>query len=410
MPYFRIRYKTGNRRKSVVVEAENRVAAIERFTRQKQGIILAVRPSSRPLLQSFRALAGRRFFEDRPLRYASLIASYRQMGTMFDAGIPINTILEDLVEFTDDPRLQRIWQAALQGVEGGRSLTDSLTPYRRQIGNLSLSMIHLGEETGTFGEAVLKLADILEQIEENRRRLVKATRYPLFVIFAMMIAFVIVITMVVPQFQQLFRESQMELPFPTLFLLWIEGAVERYGLYILFGALGLVAVFSWFYNRYERVKLQTDRALLRVYIVGAVTRYAMLGRFVYIFTVLLNAGIPIITALETSISIVDNAWIKHRLERITVSIKAGQSFYQGMKETELFEKIVLQMIKAGEDSGSLNKMLVKVTKYYDDRYQDIVENVATMIEPILILAIAGFVLILALGIFLPLWSMVQMAA
>ena len=411
MAWWRIDYKAGKRRERFYLEAESRTDALELFRRKPRGVILDIQPSTRPLGEAlrgyFRTLNSP--IRNRRVRPDPYIAALRQIGIMLDAGMPINTALSEAVLFTDDPMLRHILQSILSEIESGRSLSDAVRPFERQLGFLSISMFELGEQSGTLADAILKLADILERIQDNRRQLIKATRYPVFIIFAMIVAFIVVITMVIPQFQALFAESRMELPFPTRFLLWIEHAVQRYGVYIVIGAVALTAVFSWFYQKYDSVRLKADRALLRVYIVGTVTHYAMLGRFVYIFEVLLHAGIPIVQALETAISVVDNRWIRHKLQTIPDAIQEGRSLYSGFTDSEQFERIVTQMIKAGEDGGALDRMLQKISKYYNDRYQYIVDNIATMIEPILIMAIAGFVLILALGIFLPLWNMVEMA-
>ncbi len=169
----------------------------------------------------------------------------------------------------------------------------------------------------------------------------------------------------------------------------------------------LVSGFSWLYNRDERVRLAADRAMLKIYIVGKVTRYAMIGRFVYIFDVLMRSGIPITDALDAAVGVVDNSYMRMRLGAIRRAIEEGRPLYGGFEESGMFRNMIVQMIKAGEQGGALTRMLEKVTNYYQNRYQNLVDNVATMIEPILIAAIAGFVLVLALGIFLPMWSMAE---
>ncbi len=145
--------------------------------------------------------------------------------------------------------------------------------------------------------------------------------------------------------------------------------------------------------------------MLKVYIVGSVIYLSMIGRFVYIFDRLTSSGLPVIEALKTSINVVDNRYLKERLQRISQNIEEGNSLTNGFKETGQFDSIVIQMIDAGENSGSLGKMLDKVSIYYKNRFQDLVDNVSTMIEPLLIAGIAGFVLLLGLGIFLPMWSL-----
>jgi general secretion pathway protein F len=224
-------------------------------------------------------------------------------------------------------------------------------------------------------------------------------------IFAMAIAFGVVITFVVPQFKDIFAQSKAELPYPTKLLLWLESSMTNYGPYIMVGAVILGSVYIYTYRRRPDFALLSDKMLLKIYIVGAVTKFAMLGRFIYIFNVLIHAGIPIVDALKAAVGVVENLYMKKRFSLIIEAIEEGRSLHSGFEESEMFERMILQMLKAGEDSGALNTMLDKITNYYNAKYDNIIDNVSSMIEPILIAAIAGFVLLLALGIFLPMWSM-----
>ena len=409
MRYYRIEYKRGRQRLATVLPAESKLDAIHRFQAEAEGVMVSIKEISKPISLTLKEWIEkwRSPLKKRRVKQEPYIAALRQIAVMLDAGMPVNHALEEAVKSTDDAMLKLILSSILADVESGMGLSAAAEPFALQLGNLSLSMFRLGEQTGTLAESITRLADILEQIEENRRQLIKATRYPLFTMFAMAIAFVIVITMVVPQFQQMFAQSGVELPFPTRLLLWINGAVEHYALYIVVGAFALTGIFSYFYKKNEKVRLAADRFLLRIYIVGKVTRYAMLGRFIYIFSVLLGAGIPIVDALDAAVGVVDNSYMKRQLGKIRTAIEEGRSLASGFEESGLFPSMIVQMVKAGEQSGALTTMLEKITKFYQDRYQYIVDNVATMIEPILIAAIAGFVLLLALGIFLPMWNMAE---
>ncbi|WP_353661792.1 type II secretion system F family protein [Hydrogenimonas sp. SS33] len=409
MGYYRIDYRIGRERKSVVVEAESKIDAIRQFRNEAKGVMLSIREVSRPLSLGFRKWMEklRSPIRNRRVAQEPFIASLRQIAVMLDAGIPINQAIEEAARSTEEEMLKAILVNILKDVESGVSLGEALAPYRVQLGSLTLSMIRLGEQSGTLAESIAKLADILEQILENRRQLIRATRYPLFTVVAMILAFTVVILMVVPQFQELFAENGAELPYPTQFLIWVEHAIVTFGPWILAGAVLLTAWFSWLYNRYEEVRLAADRVLLKIYIVGKVTRYAMVGRFIYIFNVLMHAGIPITDALDAATGVVDNRYMRERLASIRRAIEEGRPLYDGFEESGMFKPMIVQMVKAGEQGGALSKMLEKITRYYQNRYQNLVDNVSTMIEPILIASIAGFVLVLALGIFLPMWSMAE---
>ena len=385
--------------------------AIKAFSEKSLGVMQKVDEIAQPLSMRFK-----KFQEhwENPIKQQRVkdepyIAILEQIHVMLDAGMPINVSMQQAIDGAEDPMLKAIFQEILDDIEGGQSITDAAKKYTLQLGSLSISMFDLGEKTGTLSESIKRLADIIQEIYDNRMKFKKATRYPLFVIIAMAIAFSVVITFVVPQFEDLFRSAKLELPFPTKFLLWLEHAIVSYGPYIIAGAIIVAALFTRIYKKSDDVRLKTDKAMLRIYIVGQVTYFAMIGRFIYIFDVLTAAGIPIIDALRTANGIVDNLYMHTQLEKIADAIEEGKTLHQGFVETGLFESVPLQMLNAGEQSGFIGAMLGKLTKLFKNKYDYIIDNVATMIEPILIAAIAGFVLLLALGIFLPMWSMVELA-
>ena len=406
-----MRYKQGKKRSSITFEAAHKADALKIFRNKSLGVPLEVKEVSESLGMKFERFMSRLSspIKNRRVKDEAYITFLDQLSTMLDAGMPINTCLAESIEDTSDPMIRSIFANVLIDIESGQSLSRSVEGYQRQLGTLSLSMFELGEQTGTLSSAIAKLSGILQQIYDNRQKLKKATRYPLFILVAMMIAFTVVITFVVPQFQSFFEESGMELPFPTKLLLWTEHAISTYGPYILAGGIVLATSFGIAYSRSFPLRLKTDQYMLKIFIVGKVTYYAMIGRFIYLFNVLTEAGIPMIEALQIAMGVVENEYIKQELKQIPTAIEDGRSLAQGFEESGQFEGMVLQMIKAGESSGSLGVMLGKVNRVYNNRYTYIVDNVATLIEPILIAAIAGFVLVLALGIFLPMWSMVDIA-
>lgn len=411
MKYFRIRYKQGKNRGIEVVEAENRLVALNTFSQNPLGVIQTIDEVSQPFNLRLKKIQEKwnNPIKNERVKDEPYIALLEQIYVMLDAGMPINISLQQAIDGVDDKMLKAIFQEILNDIEGGQSITDSAKKFTFQLGTLSISMFDLGEKTGTLSDSIRRLADIIQEIYDNRLKFKKATRYPLFIIIAMAIAFTVVITYVVPQFEDLFRSAKLELPFPTKFLLWLEYAIVTYGPYIIASAIVLASIFTKMYKKHESIRLKTDKFLLKIYIVGDVTYYAMIGRFVYIFNVLTEAGIPIIDALHTANGIVDNTYMHAQLAKVADAIEEGKTLHQGFSETELFDNMPLQMLNAGEQSGFIGAMLGKLTKLYKNKYDYIIDNVATMIEPILIAAIAGFVLLLALGIFLPMWSMTEMA-
>ncbi len=404
--YFKIEYISGGERCKYILTASHRVEAIQKFKALSIGVFVDIKETREPTnIKTERAkalIADKLRAKKVPLE--PYIATLRHISTMLNAGLPITVCINDILLTTTHKRLLEIYEHILQEIESGVSLSVAFKRFESEVGTISVALIDLGEKTGTLDESMEKLADILQEVYDNRMKLKKATRYPIIVIFAMVVAFSFVITLVVPQFQAMFEEYNAELPFPTLLLLWIEHAITQYGLVVLVGILFVSFFLSYIYKKSARFQLLFDKYMLKVYIVGKVVYLSMIGRFIFVFDKLSTSGVPIIDSLQTAIGIVENEYLKQQLQKITEAIEEGRSLKEGFEDTKLFESMTIQMVSAGESSGSLSTMLDKISIIYRKKYSYLVDNVATMIEPLLIAAIAGFVLLLALGIFLPMWS------
>jgi len=411
MKYFKINYKIAKKRDSIVVEAANRIEAMQKFFDMKIGILVKMQEVSKPLNLRWKEYEAKfnNPIKNRAVNTERFIALLDQIAIMLDAGLPLNYVLEESVKNEKDAMLKAIFLKINNDIEGGKGLYNSAELFKEQLGYITLSMFKLGEETGQLSESITHLISILQNILDNRKKFKKATRYPLVIISAMAIAFTVVIVYVVPQFKSFFLASKMALPLPTLFLLWTEHAITAYGPYILASSISISILINIMYKKSEKVRLFLDKFTLKIFIIGKATLNATISRFMYVFNVLVESGIPMTEALNIASGIIENSYLKQRIDQITFAIEEGKSLNQGFKETEIFENMMIEMIKAGEVSGGLEKMLGKVTKIYKDRFDYIVDNIATLIEPILIAAIAGFVMVLALGIFLPMWNMVDLA-
>jgi len=409
MKYFEIEYISKGEKNKIIIPSQNKIDAINSFKSKSMGVFVNLEEVSEPFSVKYDVLKNKlkEKFRAKNIPLEPYIASLRQISTMLNAGLPITTCLEDVVKTTEYKRLKEIFKIVLEEVESGLNLSDAFKRFEKEIGAISVALFDLGEKTGTLDESIEKLADILQEVHDNRMKLKKATRYPTVVIFVMIVAFSFVITLVVPQFQSMFEEYNANLPFPTLLLLWIENAIRQYGLFVFMGAVLLSFGLSYFYKKSEKFKLLFDKYMLKVYIVGRVIYLSMIGRFIYVFDRLSSSGVPILESLKTAIDIVENSYLKEKLSKVIDAIEEGKSITTGFENTNQFESMVIQMISAGESSGSLSNMLDKISGIYRKKYAYLIDNVATMIEPLLIAAIAGFVLLLALGIFLPMWSIAE---
>lgn len=407
MKYFEIVYIAAGEKKSRVFISSHKIDALKQFQAKTLGILVSIQEINEPFtfkLEKFKtALESSKLKKRVPLD--PYIAALRQLGVMLDAGISINRCFEEVVNTTEHKQTKEIFRQIAQKIEAGESIGNAFEDFTYELGKVSAAIIKLGEQTGTLSEEITKLANILEEIHENRKKLKKALRYPAIVFSVMIIAFVAVIQMVVPQFKEMFEEYDSELPYPTQLLLSLHQFVSQNGLWVLAAIVITVALHIFFYQQKGKYKFFTDTYVLKLYLVGKINRLSMTGRYIFVFNKLTNSGVPIIKALAIAENIIENDYLKAHFATIKDSIEEGQSLTDGFRKSEQFESMVIQMVNAGESSGSLNNMLVKVDKYYSEKYSDLVDNISTYIEPIMIAVLAGFLTLLALGIFLPMWSM-----
>jgi general secretion pathway protein F len=222
---------------------------------------------------------------------------------------------------------------------------------------------------------------------------------------AMAIAFTILISYVVPQFKAIFEELHAELPLPTIILLKLEYLFNNYGPYLLAAIFIIFSVSKYLINNNKEIRFKWHQFLLKTYLIKNIIKFSTLSRFTLVFSELIRAGIPIAEALATSVDMIDNLPLKQKLQSVIFTVEKGGTLNKGLEETELFENMIIQMISAGEDSGTLDAMVNKVAEYYKMRFDAIIDGLSEAIEPIMLLIIASLVILLALGIFLPMWDM-----
>ncbi|MGC9352021.1 MAG: type II secretion system F family protein, partial [Sulfurovum sp.] len=335
------------------------------------------------------------------------ISTIRQIAVMTDAGIAINDTLQDVADNTENKALKEIYSSINNDINAGSSMTDSMNRYKNEFGHVALAMTQLGERTGNISQSYHKLADILENIRDNTAKFKKAIRTPMITLAAMAIAFTILIMVVVPKFKDIFERFNTELPLPTQILLFLEHAFSNYGLYILIGFIAMIYTGIYFYKNHEGFKYQVDSIMIhpRFYLINKAIFLSTMHKYNLVFGELVKSGIPVNEALDTAVGMVDNLAIKQQLLTVNTNIGRGMNLADAFDLTGLYENMLLQMIKAGEAGGQLDAMLDKVTEYYDMRFQDLIDNLAAYVEPIMLFFIAGLVLLMALGIFMPMWDL-----
>ncbi len=409
MKYFNVTVMDKGKKRLEMIKAENRILAVK-LAKNKFPTTMIIRAveTSAPLEDGFAELISsmqKSFKSKIPIN--DKISSIRQIAVMTDAGIAINDTLTDVADNTDNKQLKEIYTKINSDINAGNSMSDAMEPYTEEFGHVALAMTNLGERTGNLSESYHKLADILENLRDNQAKFKKAIRGPLITLAAMAIAFTILIMVVVPKFKDIFSKFKTELPLPTQILLKLEWAFSNYGVFILVLIIGGIIAIKYFYKNNKEFKYSMDRLMIhpRFYLINKAIFLSTMHKYNLVFGELVKSGIPVSEALDTAVGMVDNAAIKEQLLTVNANIGRGMNLAEAFMITGLYENMLLQMIKAGEAGGQLDAMLDKVTNYYDMEFQDLIDNLSAYIEPIMMFFIAGLVLLMALGIFMPMWDL-----
>jgi len=407
MKYFIATVLTKGKKERLGLYAENKQEANSYAKLKFSGIIIKVSEEAEPLEDQFKRFKTNllKNFKKKKIKPDMLISAIRQLAVMTNAGISIHDSLSEIAEATEDEALKRTFGKLADDINAGHSLSASMETFRYELGNLTIAMVQLGEKTGNLDESLAALADMLEEIRSNFIKFKKAMAYPRNVMIAMAVAFSILLTYVVPKFKSIFDKLGADLPVPTLILMTLSDLLVNYGLYVILAIIIFVISFKYAVNNSTSFRFGWHKVLLKTMLIKGIIKFSTLNRFTLVFSELIRAGIPIAEALDTAIEMIDNLPLKQKLLSVRITVEKGGTLNKGLKETELFENMIIQMVRAGEDSGTLDTMIKKVAEYYKMRFDAIIDGLSEAIEPIMLFFIAGMVILLALGIFLPMWDM-----
>lgn len=346
-----------------------------------------------------------RLFE-KPVSLDELVIFSRQMFSLMQAGIPVMRAIAGLRDSANNPVMKNALSKVLSDLESGRTLSTSLAKQPRVFSQIVISLVHVGENTGQLDEAFLQLATYLEKEQETRKQIKAAMRYPMFVILALIAAMVILNIWVIPVFAEMFTKFGVELPWTTRALLGTSSFFVNYWPYMLAVSIG---GFFWLKHwlSSDNGRLFWDEKKLRMPIVGSVIERALLARFGRSFSMMIAAGVPLLQGLKLVADAVDNAYMGKRIITMSIGIRSGESLLRVSTHSTLFNPLVLQMIAVGEETGRLEQLLTSMAEYYEREVDFDLKSLTAKIEPVLISIVAGMVLILALGIFTPMWDMMS---
>ena len=337
-----------------------------------------------------------------------LLMFTRQMSALVRAGIPITRAIAGILESIENPLLIKSLQDSMDQLEAGRSLSIAFARHPKVFSNLYISMIQVGENTGRLDEAFAQMANYIDRNRKMSNNISAALRYPTIVIIAIAIAMVIVNLFVIPKFASFFEANHLELPWQTVFLLNTSNFFVSYWAYML-GAL----VIAWFaFKRYTNTvegRYKWHQFTLRLPVIGDILLRAYLARFARSFAIAYGAGVPIVQGMGVISRAIGNDYIGNHVAQMREGIERGETLTRTAHNTGMFTPVVMQMFAVGEEAGNLEEMMEYIADFYEEEVDYDIKTLSDKLEPLIYVMVGIMVLILALGIFVPMWDITQLA-
>lgn len=330
----------------------------------------------------------------------------QQFAAMIDAGISLVEALNILEDQTEHPRLKEVLGAIEEDVTTGTGLSESMMKYSDVFPNLYCQMVRAGESGGVLDQVLNQLANHYEKQEEINGKIRSALYYPVTILIVAIVVVIFLITNVVPTFVGIFASTGGTLPLPTRILLQISEFMQNYW-WALLSAFALILFGLSSYKKKPTGAYQFDRLILKIPLIGGMMKKVYLSRFTSTLAILLSSGVDLLSALTIVEDVINNRIYAEVLVEARTQVREGVVFSKPLSESGLFPSMVVQMIRVGEEAGALEKMLYKITEFYDREVEASVESTISMIEPVMIVFLAIIVGFIVISIVLPMFDMFQ---
>jgi MSHA biogenesis protein MshG len=341
------------------------------------------------------------------VRPAELNMFTRQFAVLQKAGVTVVSSLNAIGNQSTNKTFKETLDRIAIEIKAGRSLSAAFESYSKLFDPLYVNMVKVGEESGTLVGSLEKLADLKEYEAKVKVRIKGATRYPVIVVSAISIAFLILTLLVVPRFAKVYMSAGVNLPLPTLILIWTNQLITKFWWILIIVLAALIYTFRKVVNT-PAGRLFWDNLRLKFPVFGQLITKIEMGRFAKVTGTMMRAGVPILRIMDLAAKGVDNIVISRAIENIAVGVSEGKGIAESMKTSGMFTPVVIQMVAVGEETGKVEDLLLHVADYYDAEAGFMIDNLTSLIEPMLLLVLGCGVLLMALGIFLPMWNLMQL--
>ncbi|WP_295467991.1 type II secretion system F family protein [uncultured Pseudomonas sp.] len=329
----------------------------------------------------------------------------RQLATMMSAGVPLLQAFDIIGEGFDNPNMRKLVDDIKQDVAAGNSLANSLRKQPQYFDDLYCNLVDAGEQSGALETLLDRVATYKEKTEALKKKIKKAMTYPAAVVVVAIVVSAILLIKVVPQFQSVFEGFGAQLPAFTLFVIGISEILQEWWLLVLGALFVLGFVLRHFYKKSEKFRDATDRGLLKIPLIGSILYKSAIARYARTLATTFAAGVPLVDALDSVAGATGNVVFRNAVEKIKADVSTGMQLNFSMRTTGVFSSMAIQMTAIGEESGSLDEMLSKVATFYEDEVDNMVDNLTTLMEPMIMAVLGVLVGGLIIAMYLPIFQL-----
>ena len=329
----------------------------------------------------------------------------RQLATMLSAGIPLVQSFEIVGSGHENASMQKLIYAVKADVEGGSALAEALAKHPLYFDDLFVNLVEAGEQAGALETLLEKIATYKEKTEAIKKKIKKALTYPAAVLVVAFVVTIILLIFVIPAFEDLFQGFGADLPAFTRMVIDLSEFVRDRGWALAMAAAALVSTFFYFKKRSRPMRHFLDRLALKAPVIGPIIQKASIARYARTLSTMFSAGVPLVEALESVSGATGNIVYEIGVLQIRDEVATGQRLQQAMENTDLFPNMVIQMIAVGEESGSLDKMSAKVADFYEEDVDNAVDNLSSLLEPLIMSILGVLVGGLVVAMYLPIFKM-----
>ncbi|MCX7121096.1 MAG: type II secretion system F family protein [Gammaproteobacteria bacterium] len=341
----------------------------------------------------------------RKIRSDELTVFCRQMYSLIRAGVPISSAIQRLADITSNPTLAKALQQVAKEIELGTALSKAMQHHPTVFSRLITSLVTSAEANGRLDDAFLQASKHYELEDTSKKRVKAALRYPIFVCCFAFLAIMVISIFVIPRFAVLYSSFHAALPLPTRILMGFSLFTRTYW-WAIIGFILLTIILITYLLKRPGIRFVVDRIQLKLPIFGSILERIVMANFARNLSMLLETGVPLIEALTLVANVVNNTYAEEKILSMRSAIEHGKNLSQAAATVQFFSPLILQMLSVGEETGNMDKMLTEVCNFYEQEVDYDIKNLTSKLEPILLVFVGCIVLLLALGVFLPMWNMV----